>query len=287
MKILTNFKDRIWVIKYQIYNLFSRQSGLNQCRRRPPLIVSLTSYPPRFDSVFLTIESLLNQNLRPDKIILWLAQEEVAQKPLPLSLTKLKARGLEIRIIKENIKSYKKLIYTLAEFSHCLIVTCDDDFIYPTWFLRDLYRSYQQHPDCISAYRGWVMKWQSNQQDTQQLMPYVQWGNPNQTNKIPSDTLFPTAGAGALYPPNTLNEKVTDRVFMQLCPFADDIWFKAMSLLNHTKVVMVKDKSIDFPNINIKNSQAQTLWQNNIHKNDYQLRQVFDYFKLHDYLTPK
>lgn len=273
MIILTDLINRLWAVKYQIYNLFRTKSGLNQSPRKLPLIVSLTSYPPRFNSVFLTIESLLNQNLRPDKIILWLAQEEINQKPLPRNLTKLKARGLEIRTVEENIKSYKKLIYALEEFSHCLIITCDDDLMYPARFLQGLYRSYQQYPDCISAYRGWIMKWQN----AHKLMPYLQWGRPNHQHQKPCDALFPTTGGGVLYPPNALHKKTTDRIFMTLCPYADDVWFKAMSLLNHTKVVMVKNKNIDFPNI--KNAKSQRLWQINRHKNDEQLQKVFNYFK--------
>lgn len=279
--IYIGFCGYFYAIKYRITHLFKRKTGLQQPQRKLPLIVSLTSYPPRFEQVFLSIESLLNQNLRPDKIILWLAAEEVAQKPLPHSVTKLKSRGLEIRIVQENIKSYKKIIYTLEQFSPCLIVTCDDDLMYPAWFLKDLYQTYQQHPDCICAYRGWIMNWKNNSQNAKnakKLPPYKQWDRADNKNKTPTDELFPTTGGGVLYPPNTLHKNTTDRIFMQLCPYADDIWLKAMSLLNHTKVVMVKSKSIDFSSI--ENPKTQTLWQINQHKNDEQLAKVFSYFKL-------
>lgn len=275
---ITHFKNILLIVKYKIYSLFKRKWGLNKEQRSKKIIVSLTSFMLRFESVFLTIESLLNQTLRPDKIILWLAEEEVTKKALSIKLTKLKMRGLEIRIAKENIKSYKKLIYALEEFPNDLIITCDDDYLYPNWFLQDLYQSYQQYPDCISAYRCRMM----SKKTDNQLTSYEQWSFAR--NKRPSYRLFPTTGGGVLYFPNSLNQKVMDRIFTQLCPTADDIWFKAMALLNGTKTVMVKEKSTDFTIIKVKNSQAETLWQTNRDKNDQQLKKVFDYFKLYHYI---
>ena len=52
-------------------------------RRRAPahgrsreLIVSLTSYPKRFSTLHLTLKSLLTQSVRPDRVILWLAEAD-------------------------------------------------------------------------------------------------------------------------------------------------------------------------------------------------------------------
>lgn len=272
MEKLKPLISRLLSLKYYFYNTVKKQSGVAPAGSLP-VIISLTTYPPRLKTVFLTIESLLNQTLKPHKIVLWLSSQEINTQDIPKNLLKLKPRGLEIRFVDENIKSYKKLIYALAEFSHCLIVTADDDFLYPHWFLQGLYQSYQQYPDCISAYRCRMMS-----RNNGQLSSYNSWQFA--TQKHPSTQLFPTTGGGALYPPNSLNKKAQDRAFIKLCPLADDIWFKAASLLNNTKVVMVKETSIDFPIIYTKNSQQQTLWQKNITQNNPQIKAVFDYFDL-------
>lgn len=271
-----------YVVKHHINNFISTKSGLNLVQREHPIVVTLTSFPPRFKSVYLTIESLLNQDLKPDKIILWLAKEEAEKHPLPYNLLKLKARGLEIRLVADNIKSYKKLIYALTEFDSCLLVTCDDDWMYPSWFIKDLYLCHQKHPKCICAYRAQVMKWQHKTGKQRALVTYSQWGKPDKSHSTsPSSVdIFPTTGGGALYPVNSLHKEVVNPIFMRLCPTADDIWFKAMSLLNKTKVVMVKEKSIDFHLIEFRGSQKQTLWQINETKNDEQLKNVFDYFHI-------
>lgn len=272
-------RDKLYIRKYHAYSLFKKSSGINLRSRETRLIISLTSYPQRFNSIYLTIESLLDQTVKPDHIILWLAKNEIEQTRLPLSIKKLRNRGLEIRIVDENIRSYKKLIHAIEQFNDYNIVTCDDDFIYPPWFLQELYRSYQQYPDCISAYRCRMM----SKIDAYRLSPYQQW--PFASDKCPSYNLFPTTGGGSLYPPGSLNEQVLDRMFLRLSPYADDIWFKAMSLLNKTKVVMVLEKSIDFPTVAIKNSQKTTLWKINATKNDEQLKNVFDHFELYNEIT--
>ena len=40
-----------------------------------PLIISLTSFPARYDTLHLTLKSLMGQSVRPDRVILWLAEE--------------------------------------------------------------------------------------------------------------------------------------------------------------------------------------------------------------------
>lgn len=270
-------RDKLYVTQQRVGNFFRKSSGINTIPRKTKLLVSLTSYPERFDRVSITIESLLNQTLKPDKIILWLAKEEVDQTALPTSLTKLTGRGLDIKIVNENIKSYKKLIYSIEQFSDHNIVTCDDDWFYTPWFLEKLYKCHKKYPDCISAYRCRMM----SKVNQQQITAYTQW--PFAREQGPSHQLFPTTGGGVLFPPGSLNEKVSDRIFLQLSPYADDIWFKAMSLLNKTMVVMVQKKSKDF--YQTQNSKKSSLYKINIAKNDEQLKNVFDYFQLYNAIT--
>lgn len=115
----------------------------------------------------------------------------------------------------------------------------------------------------------------------QQLTDYTQW--PFAREQGPSYQLFPTTGGGVLFPPGSLNEKVSDRIFFQLSPCADDVWFKAMSLLNKTMVVMVQKKSKDF--YRTQNSKKSSLYKINAVKNDEQLKSVFDYFQLYNTIT--
>ena len=276
---INGFKNRLDVVKYNFFNFVKRTSAIKHPSRNLKLIVSLTTYPKRFNVVYLTIESLMNQTIKPDKIILWLAKDELTDEKIPQKILKLKRRGLDIRIVNENLKSYKKLIYAIKEYPKSNIITCDDDIIYPKFFLEGLYNKFKEYPHCIIAYRCSFMK----KLDKDKLQPYLSWGLPK--NSEPSFNLFPTGVGGILYPANSLNSAVIDKeIFLKLSPLGDDIWFKAMALLNKTKTVMVYEKSIEFPLI--KGSQNDALWHTNVteNKNDEQLKNVFDYYELYSYI---
>ena len=68
-------------------------------------------------------------------------------------MLKLKKNGLTIKWCK-NIKSYKKLIPALQEYSNDIIITADDDIYYPENWLKILYETHKQHPENIIAHRS-------------------------------------------------------------------------------------------------------------------------------------
>ena len=98
-----------------IYFLLTRGKSLNEKKRDKQLIVSLTSFPLRIGRLWIVIETLLRQKVQPDKIILWLAKSQFPNGDfdLPKKLLKQTKRGLEIRFVDEDIRSYKKFYYTL------------------------------------------------------------------------------------------------------------------------------------------------------------------------------
>ena len=133
-----------------------KESGINNTNpRTPKIILSLTTFPDRINSVSKTIKTLLNQTLKPDKVILWLASEQFPKKEqeLPKDLLELKNFGLDIKWC-EDIKSYKKLIPSLIEFPNDIIITFDDDIYYPFDTVEKLYNSYLKNPDCIHTNRA-------------------------------------------------------------------------------------------------------------------------------------
>ena len=52
---------------------------------------------------------------------------------------------------------------------------------------------------------------------------------------------------GVLYPPGAFDEEVfNEKVFMRLCPYADDIWFFAMALKKGTLRKYVLGKNVSY-----------------------------------------
>jgi Glycosyl transferase family 2 len=246
------------------------------------VIVSLTSFPARIDRVRPTLWSLLSQSRPPDRLVLVLAEDDFPDRHLPSRVTELESLGVEFRWVVRNIGSYKKLIPILADHPSDVIVTADDDVLYPRDWLADLLEAHKQAPDRIIAHRAYAIAMGAGRP-----LPYLQW-RPADT-RTPSRLVFPTGRGGILYPPAALSAKVFDvDLALQLCPYADDIWFKAMSLKAGTRVGVVSGTFNNFYETLFsqqKNSLSRTNWAivnagDARTRNDYQLAAVFDHFDL-------
>ncbi len=225
--------------------------GLEKNTRTPKLIVSLTSFPDRIKTIHITINTLLNQTVKPDKIILWLADSQFKNKEndLPESLLKLKDSGLEIKWF-EDIRSYKKLIPALIEFPDDIIVTADDDLYYQKDWLESLYSSYLKNPDCIHTRRACGINLKDNE-----LKVTPHYANNNYKSTYLNQLM---GGAGTLYPPHSLYKDVLNiDEIKTLIPTHDDIYFWIMAILNHTKIKLIKNKDVNL--YTIKDSQNSGL----------------------------
>jgi len=244
------------------------------------IIASLTSYGKRVNTVHLAIETILNQTHKADKVILWLAEDEFNENNIPNSLKSLVPRGLEIDFC-EDIKSYKKLIPTLKKYPNDIIITFDDDIYYRDDVIEKLYNSYKKEPESIHCMRGHKMKFLSNGF----LDSYNNWSMCIDKS-VASLDIFPTTGGGALFPPNIFpSHTFKKELFMSLAPHADDVWFKAMSLLNNIKSVVVEHEAVGYSKRlkYIDNTQTNGLWVKNRNEedgNNKQIKDVFTKYKL-------
>ncbi len=220
------------------------------------LIVSLTSYPPRFPALHLTLRSLLTQSVQPDRLLLWIAHGDVAE--LPADIRALEAFGLEIRSC-EDLRSYKKLIPALEAYPDAFVVTADDDLYYPPRWLENLVRGADLSRPVIVCRRAHRLV----HSDDGRIAPYTEWLRDVQDKKArsPSAEIMPTSGAGALYPPHSLHPAVTDRAsFERLCPNGDDLWFYWSARRAGT---LHKKVGRRMRLITLADSQASSLWDSN------------------------
>ena len=204
----------------------------------PQVIVSLTSFPGRIEKIYQALNSVFTQTFKPDRIILWLAEEQFPTKELPQSLTDYTKLGLEIRWCKEDLRSHKKYFYVMQENPKSLIIVVDDDLIYDSMMVETLVTSYLHFPYAVSAARTHLMK----MGEDGKIAPYMQWGN--EFSGIlgkPSMQLFSTSGAGTLYPPECMDKELFNMENIRLlAPNADDLWFKIMQVKKGTPVVLAK-----------------------------------------------
>lgn len=237
---------------------------------KPKVILSLTSYPARIRTVHRTIQTLLQQSYCPDRVILWLADSQFPRGmyDLPKELISLRNQGLEIQWTKD-LRSYKKLIPALKLYPQDIIVTVDDDILYPNDWLDNLVKAYEKNPTCIHAGRVHGIEFLN----PQKLAPYDKWCM-EIANGTSSYRNFFTGCGGCLYPPNSLHRDVlNEEVFMKLCPNGDDIWFWAMAVLSGTKVCSPTNRmKLEY----VEGTQKCALWINNINngENDFALARV-------------
>ncbi|MFI3243602.1 MAG: hypothetical protein R3Y56_05055 [Akkermansia sp.] len=230
--------------------------GLNQEGRDVRITVSLTSFPARMNTVHLTVQTLLMQSVKPDRVVLWLAEEQFPNKEgdLTESLLRLKEFGLSIEWTHDT-RSYKKLIPSLKKYPDDIIITADDDIYYESDTVEKLYQAYVQNPSQIYAHRIWrIVKKGDALSIVKKKKMYGMW-----QDLYPASFLNYQLGYGTvLYPPHCLNEAVLDEAnFTSLVPTQDDIYFWAMAVLNGTKIAGVK--GYHFHSSTIENTQNSGL----------------------------
>ena len=166
------------------------------------IVVSLTSYGRRVKaSVPYTIYWFFKQKVKPSKIVLWLDEDNWNDDNIPLKLRFLSRYGLEIRFCKD-IKSYKKLVYSLQLYPDNSIVTLDDDLLYYRGLLSGLLDKAQANPGSIIAMRHHQPAWKTKGQE---FLSYRKWRTASEEmKKIPC---MPTTGGGTLFPPHCFNNE--------------------------------------------------------------------------------
>lgn len=196
------------------------------------LIVSLTSYPPRFPHLHLTLRCLLSQRVCADQVVLWVSYDDFPL--LPEKVLELKAYGLQINQCSD-IRSYKKIIPALDRYKDCFIAIADDDAYYPPGWLEQITNAWQSRSNEIVCHRAHKIRLNSDGLP----LPYSCWDWVTKT-KYRSTLLFPTGVGGVLYPPGALDPRVVDEaLFLDLCPTADDIWLYWMARLNGKEFKLV------------------------------------------------
>jgi len=247
------------------------------------LIVSFTSYSKRIHDAHLVIESIAQQTLKPNRLILWLDEDEFTLETIPLVLHRQIKRGLEVRFCP-NYKSYKKIIPTLEIFPDANIITIDDDILYPFDMIEILIREHKLDSTCILGFRAHKIKMESNGI----LKPYVEWEYETSDNNS-GNLIFLTSGAGTFFPRACFDyEVLNSRVFMSICPSADDVWLKAMALLSQSKCKKVNDNRRFWERFtSIRHNQDIGLFNLNVIDsfNDEQIRSVFEKYDLYSKVT--
>lgn len=238
--------------------------GINLAKRKPKIIASLTTFPDRINTVSKTVKTLLNQTVKPDELILYLAIEQFPEleNSLPNELLALKDYGLQIKWTSD-IRSYKKLIPALSEYPDDIIITFDDDIYYEKDTIETLYNSYKKEPNVIQANRIWRVELNKGKIKTLHSS-YLHWNEDEYRYPCFKNTII--GCGGVLYPPKCLYKDVLDKEkFMEIVPTQDDVWFWGMAILAGTKIRLNKGYTHNI--VTVENTQHTGLCKINNSKN--------------------
>jgi len=249
----------------------------NDVAREHELIVSLTTYSKRIHDVHLVIESLSEQTIKANRIILWLDEDEFSQSTIPEVLKLQQNRGLEIRFCPDY-RSYKKLVPTLKLAPNADIITVDDDLLYPYDMIEMLVKEKLGYPQYIIGTRAHKMLVKDKS-----LLPYKSW--PKECSYLNNGSkTFLTTGAGTLFPAGVLpKEALEPKEFLNLCPNADDIWFNLVALKHGIgRRKLSDDRKFVSRFLHLESNQDIGLNKQNVNnsQNDTQAKKVIEHFNI-------
>ena len=194
------------------------------------LIISLTTYPDRIHTVWITIDSLMRQTIRSSHLILYLSEDEFPNhdKDLPQSLLRYKKYGLEIIWVKGNLRSHKKYLYAFKQFPDKYVVTVDDDLYYRSDMLANLWNLHLLNPGCVIANNAKIIP----SSDKDSIFPQYQTWIPT-LHPMKGNQIIAIGCGGILYPVKLFARSEYDNVELikSLAFETDDLWLKVQEIL--------------------------------------------------------
>lgn len=253
--------------------------GVNTDSRAEKIVVSLTSHGLRLNTVYIAIRSIMAQSLRPDIIVLYLDEDSGDKKIV--NEDELIRAGLVIKRNVENLRPHCKYYYAFQDYPDDIVITVDDDIIYPDNLIGDLYHAHLKFKDAVIAHRA--HKAFDNDGNELLVRDYL-W---EVSTKKPEKFLCATGVGGVLYPPGEYRKAFLDReAIKNLSLNADDIWLMYMEAMMGIKVYALEpykmrtvESSQDEIGLSLKNDveNENQIWLENLEKHfGKTLKQLID-----------
>lgn len=237
--------------------------GINTEERKEKIVVSLTTFPKRIESAGIIISLIMQQTMKADKILLYLSQEEFPRGMcgLPKIIKEEIKKGLTVVFVEGNLRSHKKYFYAIKEFPNDIVITVDDDILYPKNLIETLISRHNKFPDAVIANAA-----HSLLKNGEPINEYRDLDEAKET-EMPKHCYQALGAGGILYPPHCMHKEIFNRDFViKNCLTSDDIWLKAMQLMNRTPVLTTNTCKLLYTPC----SQEIALWKTNCEGNEPQ-----------------
>ena len=217
-------------------------------KNQEKFIVSMTSWPPRINSVARAFKAVIDQveDWMNVHFVLTLASEEFPNKEKELPQDVLDF-GIEILWTERNTRSHKKLMPVLRKYPNDVIIVIDDDTRQVDGWLKTMIKDHEEHPsDVIFG------------QSTSVVHVGIDGGiievRNGKTYELRGAVAYmqkPASGAaGTLFPPHTFTreEFFDEDLMMELSPTCDETWQWAFGLMEGRTFRALSGCNIPMPN---------------------------------------
>jgi len=256
------------MIQQLIWLSFANRYGRSLVTQPRGVVVSLTTYGKRIQTVYLAIESIAAGKLKPSRLILWIDDAALFQN-LPSTLCRLQKRGLEVKLRKNYGPHTKYYPYLESEeaFDTPLVIA-DDDTLYPRYWLKRLCEASREHPNEVNCFWAHVVALNGDG-----IASYRQWKQCQSTR--PSFLHIAMGVCGVIYPPQLLPKlKSAGSAFEKCCPKGDDLWLHVLAIRNGFKVRQILPRLPYFSFHLIPGTAQTALSRENVTHGDGNDRQV-------------
>ncbi len=221
------------------------------------LIISLTTIKSRLDLAYIVIYSLLKQELKPDKIYLWISKERyllddgIEEEPNWY-------RDVDNNIVTirwtNNIGPYRKLNPLYLEIDDDdIVITVDDDMYFGRQWLKKVIKYSAEYPDDIIAGLARI----PSLNIIGKYKSYDVW--PICRSAVSVFNIIPIGAGGILYKKRFIDpDVISSDDFLQECPVNDDIWYRYATAKKNTCVTVGSNLSNEIYKI----STPDSLWDN-------------------------
>lgn len=248
-----------------------------------PPIVSLTTINSRLDACERTIESLLDQTLRPHSINLYISEEAYLldqgisrNHPLLAQIAKL---GVNVYVVP-NIGPYRKQIPIITQLrssgapdSSC-VVTTDDDVLYPEVAIERIVAQCRKNGE-IAAHRGRRMH-----RNNERFGSYAGFDAPASTSSLEN---LPNGRNGIAFLLSHIPFEAKYLAGPVIAPTADDLWLKFVTLVRCIPCAVLEPSAMMDPAVDYQDvypERKDGLWRgyNANGSNDVSLESLDSYF---------
>lgn len=219
-------------------------------------IISFTTIPARINKIQKMVDSILNQTVKPDEVILWVGERYKRVNGENVEIPNfLKQSNIKVKFC-EDIGPFTKLYYSLKEEwdeKETIIITVDDDVYYPPNWFANLIEYSIENPNSAIGYRGRTLNGDKLNYNNSTLFLGSPNGKPKKVDII-------TGTWGGLYKPKFFNEEIFNHSVINDNFFVDDIWITGNLANNNIDRIIIKNVGVE-PLIGVSN--IDSLWSLN------------------------